>query len=144
MHAEAGADDAEDIGGDGDGDTGQGQQDAASGGAFEEVAVEDGEGEEAHERTDSATGLRDLELHDGKLDDVAFEQDRDAEHGEDLAGDAGGKELEGEGDLVEDDGGKGDSEEEDKEGKAELAKHGPSEEGPDDAGGEERGRRCGR
>src|ERR1700722_10283316 len=70
LHAETGADDAGDVGGDGDGDAGEGEDDAAGGGALEEVSVEDGEGEEAHEGADAATGFGDFKGHDGELDDV--------------------------------------------------------------------------
>ncbi len=72
LDAEAGTDDAGGVGGDGDGDAGQGKDDAAAGGALKEVAVEDSEGEEAHEGADAAAGLGDLKLHDGQFDDVAL------------------------------------------------------------------------
>lgn len=134
LNAEAGADDAGDVGGDGDGDRGQCEDDAAAGAALQEVAVEDGQGKEAHERTDAAAGFGHLKLHDGQLNDVALLECGDAEHGENVAGDARGQELKREGDLVEDDLGERDREKKDQQREAHLAQHGGAREGPDQTG----------
>ena len=88
LHAEAGADDAGDVGGDGDGNAGQCKNDAAFRRALEEVAVEDSQGEQTHQRTDAAAGLGDLQLHDRQFDDVAFVESRDAEQRQDVTGDS--------------------------------------------------------
>src|SRR3984957_702427 len=133
LYAEAGADDAEDVGRDGDGDGGESENPAAGGGALEEVAIEDGQGEEAHERADAAAGFGDLQLHDRELDDVALKQNRYVEDGKDVAGDAGGEELKRKGDLVEDDRGKRNREDEDEKGEEKLAEHGGAEQCPYDA-----------
>ena len=134
LNAEAGADDAGDVGGYGDGNRGQREDDAAGGAPLQKIAVEDGQGEEAHERTDAAAGFGDLELHDRELNDVALLECGDAKHGENIAGDARGQELKREGDLVEDDLGERDREKKDQQREAHLAQHGGAREGPDQTG----------
>ena len=54
LDAEAGAEDADDVGGDGDGEAGDGEEDTAPGISLEEVAVDDGDGEEG----DAGSGCR--------------------------------------------------------------------------------------
>ena len=88
LNAEAGADDAGDVGSDGDRNAGQGKNDAAFCGALQKVAVEDSQGEQAHQGADAAAGLGDLQLHDWQFDDIAFVKRGDAEHGQNVAGDS--------------------------------------------------------
>lgn len=137
LDAEACSHDADDVGRDRNRDAGEGEDNAAGGAAFEEIAVKDGEGEEAHQRADAAAGLGDFELHDRELDDVALLKGGDAEHGEDITGDARGQELEREGDLVEENFGEGNGKQKNEQGKAQLAEHALAEEGPDEARHEE-------
>ncbi len=133
LDEETCANDSGDIGGHSDGNAGQGQNHPACGGFFEEVAVEDCQGKQAHQGTDTATGFGYLQLHDRQFNDVAILQDRNAEQGQDHAREAGGEQLQRESDLVEDDGGKWDREHQDKEGKQQSLQHGAAEESPDKA-----------
>ena len=55
---------------------------------LQEVAVEDGQGEQAHQGADSATSLGDLQFHDRQFDDVAFVEGRNAEQRQYVAGDS--------------------------------------------------------
>ena len=88
LHAEAGADDADDVGGDGDRNAGESKNDAAFRGALEEVAVEDCQGEQAHQGANAAAGLGDLQFHDRQFDDIAFVERGNAQQWENVAGDS--------------------------------------------------------
>src|SRR5882757_261018 len=88
LYAETGTDDAGDVGGDSDGNAGQSKNDAAFRSLLEKVAVKDSQGEQAHQRADSATGLGDLQFHDRQFDDVTLVQCRDAQEGQYVTGDS--------------------------------------------------------
>src|SRR5258708_24283178 len=84
LYAEAGADDADNVGGNGDRDAGKSKNDAALRGLLEKVSVEDSQGEQAHQRAYTAARFGDLQLHDRKFDDVAFVEGGDAEYLKDV------------------------------------------------------------
>lgn len=133
LNAEACAHNAKDVGGNRNGNARERQDEAPDVAALEEVSVKDGERKKAYERANAAAGFSDFERHDGQMDDVAIKQNRYAEEGKDVAGDAGGEELKRKGDLVEDDSGKGNREDEDEKGEEKLAEHGGAQECPYDA-----------
>src|ERR1700744_2860695 len=87
LHAEAGPDDADNVGGNGDRNARQSKNDAAFRGFLEKVPIKNGQGEQAHQGAYTAACLRYFELHDWKFDDIALMKRGNSQHRQDVAGD---------------------------------------------------------
>ena len=133
LDTQPGSEDADGIGRNRNRNAGQGKESPPEEGFFKEIPVKNGEGKQGDQRTNAAASLRHLEFHGGELNDVALAQNRDAEQRQEIAGKFGGEDLERKGYLIENNGGKGNGEEEDEEGKAEFLEELPSQERQDQA-----------
>jgi len=79
LDAQPGAQYAHRVGRNCNRNAGQSKNGSPQEGLLQEVAIEDLEREQAHQGADAATSLCHLQLHGGKLDDVALPQNRYAE-----------------------------------------------------------------
>ena len=74
LDAQSSSQNAHRVGRNRNGNAGQNQYDSPPVGPLHEVTVEDRQREQAHQWTDAAAGFGHLQLHLGKLDDVALAQ----------------------------------------------------------------------
>lgn len=131
LNAQAGPNDADGIRSDRDWDAGQCKNHASARGSLQKIAVEDSQGEQAHKGAYAAACFGYLQLHYWKLNDITLLQGRNSQQRQDGAGQLRGQKLEGKRNLIKDDGGEWNRQQQYQDRKAKLAKHGASQKGPD-------------